>query len=184
MIDNTKEKYIKINNNKETQVKETKGWELPVEINLSNNTSIFNVKKCSHKPFYYDFKFKTEESFINYLERSNKIEWWFKNGTSEPSSFAIPYTDNNQLKLFYIDFIVKLKNGKIGLFDTKSGDTIKDSKAKIDGLFSYLNNRKKLIGGIVTNIDQRNYSDRWVFFDKKSDSLVENKFSNWSNIPF
>ena len=44
MIDNTKEKYIKINNNKETQVKETKGWELPVEINLSNNTSIFNVK--------------------------------------------------------------------------------------------------------------------------------------------
>lgn len=184
VIDNTKEKYIKINNNKEIQVKETKGWELPVEINLSNNTSIFNVKKCSHKPFYYDFKFKTEESFINYLECSNKIEWWFKNGTSEHSSFAIPYKDNDQSKLFYIDFIVKLKNGKIGLFDTKSGDTIKDSKAKIDGLFSYLNNRKKLIGGIVTNIDQRNYSDRWVFFDKKSDSLVENKFSNWSNIPF
>ena len=184
VIDNTKEKYIKINNNKEIQIKETKGWELPVEINLSNNTSIFNVKKCSHKPFYYDFKFKTEESFINYLECSNKIEWWFKNGTSEHSSFAIPYKDNDQSKLFYIDFIVKLKNGKIGLFDTKSGDTIKDSKAKIDGLFSYLNNRKKLIGGIVTNIDQRNYSDRWVFFDKKSDSLVENKFSNWSNIPF
>ena len=65
--------------------------------------------KMFYKPFYYDFKFKTEESFINYLERSNKIEWWFKNGTSEPSSFAIPYTDNNQLKLFYIDFIAKLK---------------------------------------------------------------------------
>jgi type III restriction enzyme len=184
VIDNTKERYIKINNNKEAQVKETKGWELPVEINLSNNTSIFNVKKCSHKPFYYDFKFKTEENFINYLECSNKIEWWFKNGTSELSSFAIPYADNDQIKLFYIDFIVKLKNGKIGLFDTKSGDTIRDSKAKIDGLFSYLNNRKTLIGGIVTNTDQRNYSDRWVFFDKKSKSLVENKFSNWSNIPF
>ena len=140
VIDNTKEKYIKINNNKEIQVKETKGWELPVEINLSNNTSIFNVKKCSHKPFYYDFKFKTEESFINYLEYSNKIEWWFKNGTSEHSSFAIPYKDNDQSKLFYIDFIVKLKNGKIGLFDTKSGDTIKDSKAKLETIRNSITN--------------------------------------------
>ena len=59
-----------------------------------------------------------------------------------------------------------------------------DSKSKIDGLRNYLLVSKKYFGGIVTNTDQRNYNDRWIFFDKKSKDLIKDKFANWSNIPF
>ena len=184
VIDNTKEKYNKINETKDIRIKEIQAWDLPEEINFSNNCSFLKTKKSSHEPFYYDFRWKTEENFIYHLESSKKVEWWFKNSILNSESFAVPYTDINQKKLFYVDFIIKLKNGKIGFFDTKSGDTIMDSKSKIDGLRNYLLVSKKYFGGIVTNTDQRNYNDRWIFFDKKSKDLIKDKFANWSNIPF
>ncbi|MDL1937517.1 hypothetical protein FBQ94_00445 [Candidatus Jettenia sp. AMX1] len=61
---------------------------------------------------------------------------WFKNGDRDTKFFTVPYS-NGEKKPFYIDFIVKLKDGRIGLFDTKSGLTQKTAGPKIDGLFSH-----------------------------------------------
>jgi hypothetical protein len=44
----------------------------------------------------------------------------FKNGEGDATFFAVPY-DNGEKKPFYVDFIVQLKDGRIGLFDTKAG---------------------------------------------------------------
>ncbi len=111
--------------------------------------------------------------------------WWFKNGDRDATFFAVPY-GNGEQKPFYVDFILKLKDGRIGLFDTKAGFTQKLAGPKIDGLYRYIQSENKrgknLFGGIVANTDPRNYRGRWVYFNKKSKELKDNDFSNWVNL--
>ena len=141
--------------------------------------------KSIMQPFYSDGKWKTEKAFIDFLEQSEKVEWWFKNGDRDATFVAVPY-GNGEKKPFYVDFIVKLKDGIIGLFDTKSGFTQKLAGPKINGLYTYIQDEnkkgKKLFGGIVANTDQRNYRGRWVYFDNTSKNLKDNDFSNWEGL--
>ncbi len=88
---------------------------------------------------------------------------------------------NGEPKPFYVDFIVKLKDGSIGLFDTKAGFTQKIAGPKINGLYKYIQAEnkkgKKLFGGIVINTNPQNYKGRWVYFDKTTKDLEDN-FNN------
>ena len=101
--------------------------------------------------------------------------------------FAVPY-DNGEQRPFYVDFIVKLKAGRVGLFDTKAGRELErsETKAKNDGLYRYIQSEnkkgKKLFGGIATNTDQREYRGRWIYFDKPSKELKDNDFGNWEDL--
>ena len=135
------------------------------------------------QPFFSDEKWKSEATFIDFLEKSEAVEWWFKNGDRDATFFAIPY-DNGEKKPFYVDFIVKLKDGRIGIFDTKAGLTKQVAGPKIDGLYKYIQSEnkrgKKFFGGIVVNTD-RDYRGRWVYFDKTSKEL-KNDFSNWKDL--
>lgn len=136
------------------------------------------------QPFYGRYESKLEKAFVEFLEDSKKVVWWFKNEDRDRKFFAIPY-DNGGVKPFYIDFIVQLKDGRIGLFDTKIGLTKQVAGPKIDGLYKYIQSEnkkgKKLFGGIVTNTDQKNYGGKWIFFDKSSREL-KNDFSNWKEM--
>ena len=136
------------------------------------------------QPFFSDGRWKTEKAFIEYLEKSELVDWWFKNGDRDTTYFAVPY-DNGEKKPFYIDFIVKLKDGRIGLFDTKSGITQKVAGPKIEGLYRYIRKEnkkgKKLLGGIVINTD-RNYRGRWIYYDRSRKYLKEDDFSNWKDL--
>ena len=131
------------------------------------------------KPFYYDNKWKTEEAFFKFLEKSDQIEWWFKNGDRDATFFAVPYIENGEQKPFYVDFIVKFKDGKIGLFDTKSGNTIKDAREKNDGLQDYIKKHKNISGGIVANTNSKDFSGRWMVYKGKGAELNPDDFSNW-----
>ena len=145
----------------------------------------FKTKKSVMKPFYYDYKWKTEENFIKYIDKSKDINFWFKNGDSDETYFALPYNFKKQINLFYIDFIIIHKNGKIGLFDTKSGSTIDAAKEKSDGLQTYISkNEKKFFGGIVTNTDPENFNGRWVYFNKPSKFLDSSNLKNWKTLEF
>ena len=116
--------------------------------------------------------------------RDNTVEWWFKNGDKDKTFFAVCY-NNGEVKPFYVDFIVKLKDGRIGLFDTKAGLTKQVAGPKIDGLYKYIQIQnkkgKKLFGGIVVNTE-RNYRGRWVYFDKTSKDFKDNSFDNWADL--
>ena len=100
-----------------------------------------------------------EEKFACKLSSSGKLKWWYKNRDSGRDNFAITYKDEyKELREFFIDFIVKFSNGKIGLFDTKSGITLtsEETKAKATSLADYIKTEntsrktnEKLIGGIV-----------------------------------
>jgi type III restriction enzyme len=159
-------------------------WNVPESLSFGGEYKKIEVKKSIMVPFYGDEKWKSETAFIDFLEKSDKVEWWFKNGDRDATFFAVPY-DNGEKKPFYVDFIVKLKDGRIGLFDTKSGLTKQVAGPKIDGLYKYIqgeNKRgKKCFGGIVVNTEQ-NYRGRWVYFDKTSKDFRDNSFENWADL--
>jgi type III restriction enzyme len=135
-------------------------WNLPVKIEYNANNQERNpkFKKVVMNPFYQSTSksksWETEKSFIEFLDNSIQVEWWFKNGERDSIFFAVPYIDDaDEEQSFYVDFIVQFKSGSIGLFDTKSGWTAKDAGTRSDGLQKYINeqNKKKknLFGGII-----------------------------------
>jgi len=75
---------------------------------------------------------ENELKFIKFLEgNADCADWWFKNGIGQ-EYYGFKYTTPAQTEaLFYPDWIIKLKNGKVGIFDTKGGFTLNtEGKAK------------------------------------------------------
>lgn len=179
VIDSTKEKYINETKNRDIELQKITNWEIPENLNYNGTFSEFVVKKAVMRPFYYDNKWKPEEAFIKVLEKSDLIDWWFKNGDRDATFFAVPYEENGEKKPFYVDFIVRYKDGSIGLYDTKSGKTIKDAKEKSDGLQEYIKNHKGLKGGIVTNTKPNDFSGRWMCYKGRGSDLNSDDFLNW-----
>lgn len=179
VLDSTKENYIAETQKREDELLFTPSWELPEMLNFGGNYSEMKSKKSAMQPFYYDDKWKTETAFIKLLDVSDSVKWWFKNGDRESIYFAVPYEENGEIKPFFVDFIVQLKNGKIGLFDTKSGHTIKDAREKSDGLQKHIKKHTGLSGGIVANTDSKDFSGRWMCYKGQSGKLNSNDFSNW-----
>ena len=130
------------------------------------------------QPCYFEKDSDLEIDFIEYLDKSKKVEWWFKNGSSDATYFAIPYKEDGQEKTFYVDFIVMLKDGNIGLFDTKGDLTARVAGPKAEGLVKYINEQKKkgkkLFGGIVLR-DKKS----WLYNDKKEYEYNPNNLKDW-----
>jgi len=179
VIDSTKEKYIAETKKRDIVLQKTADWELPEMLNFGGNYTELKTKKSAMQPFYYDNKWKTEEAFIKFLEKSDQVEWWYKNGDRDATFFAVSYIENGEQKPFYVDFIVRFKNGSLGLFDTKSGNTIKDAREKSDGLQDYLKKHKEIFGGIVANTNSKDFSGRWMCYKGQGTELNPDDFSNW-----
>ena len=184
VLDKAKERYQAEIIKKESEMIDVENWNVPGTLSYGGEYTKEDVKKSILQPFFSDNKWKTEAAFIDFLEKSPSVDWWFKNGDRDATFFAVPY-NNGEKKLFYVDFIVKLKDGRIGLFDTKAGLTRQVAGPKIDGLYKYIQREKKkgkkIFGGIATNTNIRNYRGRWIYFDEKSKEL-KNDFSRWKNL--
>ena len=156
VLEMTKEKYKAETEQRREPLQETKQWEVVKTNTYGDNYEERSVNKSVLMPFLaLKNQFKPEKEFINLLEESENIEWWYKNGENESIYFAVPYEKDGEPAPFYVDFIVRYKDGTIGLYDTKSGMTIRDSKNKSDGLLAYISaqskKNKKIIGGIVAH---------------------------------
>ena len=115
--------------------------------------------------------YKSEIEFIKKLEESDKVKWWFKNGEGDGTSFAVKtIKDNGEPAPFFVDFIVFFNNKTIGLYDTKSGNTLQtnDIESKHKGLKEAINNKHykkyKLTGGIVSNTNMSEHTGVWRVF--------------------
>ncbi len=185
VIDIAKGEYQKEVVKREPELESKENWNVPELLRLNSEYQQEDKKKSIMQPFFTKSEWKTEKAFIELLEESNKVAWWFKNGDRDATFFAVPY-ENGAEKPFYVDFIVKLKGEKVGLFDTKSGFTQKLARAKAEGLFKYIQSENKkgknLFGGIVTNTDPRNYRGRWIYFSRPKKELEDNSFDNWENL--
>ena len=128
-----------------------------------------------------------EKNFLQYLDGQNAVEWYWENGSELMRiNFGISY--NNGLNTFQPDFIIKFKDGSVGIFDTKPNDetNLADTTVKNEALRDYLydinQNRgydSKVVGGIVCQSgtqfylfegrDYHDYSsnhDGWVNFNE------------------
>jgi len=186
VIDQTKTKYLDHVSTREKELDYDESWDVPESISYSSSYSQIDDKlKSIMQPFFYNEMSAIEMAFINYLEKQSRIHWWFKNGDRDAVFFAVPYQENGDKKPFYVDFIIHMKDGSTGLFDTKSGLTRQVAGPKIDGLNAYIQEQnkrgKKLFGGIVTNTDVRKYAGRWIYFDKDV-KVLTNNLDNWENL--
>lgn len=118
------------------------------------NFELLQTKLCALESFAYDpdaAGSKNELAFVEYLESSeSQIDWWFKQGVGR-EYFAVKYTNSTtgQESLFYPDWIVKLRNGKVLITDTKAGFTASNTEGRAQGLARYVAGKTdQLIGGI------------------------------------
>jgi type III restriction enzyme len=133
-------------------------WEVP-EIRYYNDLYQRNdIENHALEPFYeYNKASSPEIAFKNFLvENEDHVEWWYKNGDHGKEHFAVPYTSHqNEMRLFYVDFVIKFKSGEIGLFDTKTKRSDLEAPLKHNALIAYMesenkiNPSRKLIGGII-----------------------------------
>ncbi len=165
--------------NEKRELQEVQKWEIPVIVSYNSRYDKEEKSKSIMKPFYTKKPSEPERLFIELLENSKKVKWWFKNGESEIKYFAVLYKDENGIeRAFYVDFIVQFEDGSIGLFDTKSGMTAKDAKTRAEGLQKYIKEQnkkgKKLWGGIVINVN-----GSWRFNDNEAYKYDEKNLKDW-----
>lgn len=137
---------------------ETSNWEVPEIRYYNENYNRQDVESHALDPFFEgNTASSPEKEFKNFLIRNeNHIEWWYKNGDSGREHFAVDYINiHNELKLFYVDFVIKFKSNKIGLFDTKTKRSDIDAPRKHNALLDFmdkeniLNTNRELIGGVL-----------------------------------
>jgi len=165
----------------ENKVKEVEEWNEKWEIAITRayNPQIYkryDYKFSLYEPCYLSFDSQIEQDFIEYLEKyEDKILWWWQNGSEHMAiNFGIKY---NTKSTFQPDFLVKFKDGKIGIFDTKAvGYQEDDNKLKSEALQKYLKeekeNGKNLFGGLIIKDGSHfriNQKEIYYPFDKKEE---------------
>lgn len=178
VINRAKELYQEVvGKGKHELIENDEPWNVPEIINYNLTFVKKDYKQSIIQPYYsktkgdnnlalFEEDSDIEVAFIEYLEKAKQVKWWFKNGKQDGSYFAVPYIENEVNKPFYVDFIVMLKDGRVGLFDTKGGIYAQTAKDRAEGLAAYIANEnkngKKLFGGIV--IKEKN---SWRYNDNK-----------------
>lgn len=172
IIDSALERYARIRDKarKESAAKRAfrkYGWEVPEERTYDNETShIEETGNHALLPFVQlNQASNPEKDFVAYLEQNSQyIDWWYKNGDKGKQHYAIEYTtgDEQAKSLFYVDFVIRMKNGHIYLFDTKSIGSDVFASDKHNALLQYIkeNTTKEqpLYGGVILRKDEN-----WLF---------------------
>ena len=133
-------------------------WTIPAERAYPVDTFTEQLDVVDHAllPFMrYNNSSLTEHNFEVFLEQHKEaIEYWYKNGDQGKAHYAIGYTNSRGEKaLFYVDYIICMKNGDIFLFDTKTENSDPEAPYKHNALYAYMhseaNKDKRLQGGII-----------------------------------
>lgn len=139
-------------------------WTVPEEDVFSDN-----YEEADMRQNIYDHYFRkkgaseNEIRFEKLLDASDSILWWHKNGEKMRQHFAVGYYEQmedarTRRNSFYPDYIVRFKDGSIGIFETKSGADISpeyysnsNNPRKANALQEWIHNHLDLgiWGGII-----------------------------------
>lgn len=125
-----------------------------------------------------------EYEFARWIDaQTESVDWWYKNGDEGKQHFAVGYCGSDGKKrCFYVDFIIRLKNGTICLFDTKTPGSDPDAVEKQNALQKYVEEHnlmgKRMVGGLLIKagenwyypgglIDGTKNVDGWTALDVK-----------------
>ena len=163
-------------------------FSIPQIDEFNEHYSSVHVVKNIMVPYYRfdNAPTSTEIPFENALEASQNVEWWFKNGEKLDKYFAVKYYElgedqKSYGRAFYPDYIVKFSDGRIGIFDTKSGFTAEDATQKANALQQYISTHSdiKLFGGIINVVNGQFY-----FNDSSDYEFGDGKTGQWRPFEF
>ena len=128
-------------------------WEVPSERLYKESTHhvMSEMKEHALLPFIeLNTASSPEQRFAEYLESNREyVDWWYKNGDEGKQHYSIPYVNSQGEKsLFYVDFVIRMKNGKVYLFDTKTENSDPEAPNKHNALIDYMAD-KGLKGGVI-----------------------------------
>lgn len=171
-------------------------WEVPEFRYYNELYNDQNIDSHALEPFYeYNRATHPEKRFKEFLDANKEhIDWWYKNGDTGKEHFAVPYVkmadvEAGRESLFYVDFVIKFRSGKIGLFDTKTKRSDHDAPRKHNALLDYIereneeNPRRELLGGII--IEEPQDSNHWRYCANRIEDthdLTGWEFFNPSNL--
>ena len=157
-------------------------WEVPEDRLYKEETHrvVESVKDHALMPFIELYSVSNpEQRFVSFLESNSQyIDWWYKNGDEGKQHYSIPYTRSNGDKaLFYVDFVIRAKNGQVFLFDTKTEGSDPEAPNKHNALIDYINSEEnkhlQLKGGIIIE-----KNDNWYYSPFMIDDTTE--ITGWS----
>lgn len=175
----------------EAEQQETITFKILKTYAYSDDYEGLEMERCLFKPFYirknYDGR-DNELKFAKYLDKQECIEWWMKNGDSGRDWLSIRYfNETTQRKeLFYPDWIYKKKDGTIGIWDTKGGQTALSVETKnkaeelqrhIKILNSYDREGIRYEGGIVIQANAM-----WYCNNRDEYLYVQGSTEGWKNM--
>lgn len=183
IIDIALEKYMQIRNKKKEQLAthefKTYEWEVPEVRTYDEDTNhiVPNVANHALLPFVQlNAARNPEKEFIKFLEaNSQNIDWWYKNGDNGKNNYAIEYNKGNygEKALFYPDFIIRMKSGRVYIFDTKTEDSDILAPVKHNALIEYMQvenmQGKDLYGGIIIKPQGKDY---WIYSPRQIENTT------------
>lgn len=175
----------------EAEKQETSTFRILEAYAYTDDYEAIEMNHCLFKPFYikkeYDGRIN-ELKFAYFLDRQEDIEWWMKNGDTGRDWLSIRYFNEitQKTELFYPDWIYKKKDGTIGIWDTKGGQTASsiETKNKAEELQRHLRilngyNRDwiRYEGGIV-----REANAMWYCNNNKEYNYIAGSTDGWINM--
>ncbi len=152
-------------------------WNVPEARDYKDSTfhEAETVRNHALMPYYELNKVSTpEQHFTEYLEQNAQhIDWWYKNGDSGSEHFALKYENvEGKDALFYVDYIIRMKSGRVMLFDTKSVGSDKNGAKKHNALLQYIEDKEtpdvELTGGIIVEHNQN-----WMYSPYKIENTTD-----------
>ena len=165
------------------EIEDIPKWNVPESMEYIKIYTKRNYQKCVMSPAYIKTDVQNEIRFMDFLEKENNVKWWFKNEVRDKKYFAIKFVDpkDGRPHAFYVDFVVRMRDGRVGLFDTKAGYTAAEykTKHKAESLSKYItyNKSKKVFGGIAVF-----KNGEWLYNDNEEYVYDERDFSDWKSL--
>jgi type III restriction enzyme len=167
-------------------------FEIPTETYFNHIThEEVSMQKSIMKPCFLEkSRSNPERKFEENLESNSNITWWWKNGVSTREYLGIRYEfPMGIVHTFYPDYLVKHKDGSIGIYEVKSvtdPNGIDTSTKKAEALFRYLqvnsNEKRKLVGGFVIPKSREILLHNLETYDwSKTES---GDWSDWKKFPY
>lgn len=167
-----------------TRVYKEHEWEIPAERVYDADTNhVVVAENHALRPFIQlNAASNPEKEFVKFLEANSEyIDWWYKNGDNGKANYAIEYNKGKggEKALFYVDFVIRMKNGHIYLFDTKSHGSDLFAADKHNALLEYIKHNttagQPLAGGVIVH-----QGSNWLYsplpVENTTDTLNWNSF--------
>lgn len=188
LIDIALEKYARLRqaaaaNAAATRVFKEHKWEVPEQRVYDAETNrVALADNHALMPFIQlNAASNPEKEFVIFLEANSQyIDWWYKNGDNGKHNYAIEYHkgQGRAKGLFYVDFVIRMKNGHIYLFDTKSAGSDIFAVDKHNALLEYIKEnsteQQALAGGIILQ-----QGSNWLYSPLPIENTTDTL--NWSS---